>query len=229
MKNTWTNEELEKAKQLLYSGKNFKQISEILNKSHNCVSKKMRREGLKFKNINRDVISNYLRFDWEEIQKFYINSSYRAIQKQFKLSPQAIQWAIETGNLVTRNRKEAAEKRLKEGGYNKSKKSGIQKYRLECDFKFNLSDYPNKFNFSLIQKYGWYKAKNKGNNPNGVSRDHMYSVSEGFKNDVPAEIISHPANCKLMLHRDNNKKKNGCSITLDELKERIREWDKQTI
>lgn len=101
------------------------------------------------------------------------------------------------------------------------------KYRSDCKFKFALHDYPEEFDFSLIERYGWYKAKNRGDNLNGVSRDHMISVKFGYENNIPAEIISHPANCQLLRHSDNVSKYSGCSITLEELYERIRVWDKK--
>ena len=31
-----------------------------------------------------------------------------------------------------------------------------KKYKLDCKFNFNLSDYPKEFDFSLIKKHGWY-------------------------------------------------------------------------
>lgn len=103
--------------------------------------------------------------------------------------------------------------------------TNFQNYRKECKFDFNLSDYPNEFNFSLIEKYGWYKAKNYGNNLNGVSRDHMISISFGFANNIDASIIRHPANCNLMLHNNNIKKWKNCSITLNDLLQKIEIWN----
>lgn len=98
-------------------------------------------------------------------------------------------------------------------------------YRNACKFKFNLADYPDEFDFELIKKYGWYSPVNKGNNPGGVSRDHMYSVKAGYINKVPATIIEHPANCKLILQTKNTSKGSKCSITLEELKNRIAAWE----
>lgn len=100
-------------------------------------------------------------------------------------------------------------------------------YRKSCKFRFSLNDFPNEFEFNLINEYGWYKAKNKGDNLNGISRDHMYSINEGFKNLVDPYYISHPANCQLMRHGDNNKKDRKCSITLDELIDKVQKWDKK--
>jgi predicted nucleic acid-binding Zn ribbon protein len=98
-------------------------------------------------------------------------------------------------------------------------------YKKECNFNFNLNDFYEEFDFNLIEKHGWYKAKNNGNNLNGVSRDHMYSINEGFKKKISTKLISHPANCKLMIHNENSSKSNKCSITLEELKNRIILWD----
>jgi hypothetical protein len=100
-------------------------------------------------------------------------------------------------------------------------------YRKLCAFRFSLNNYPDEFDFELIKKFGWYKAKNKGDNPNGVSRDHMFSISEGFKQNVDPYLISHPANCRLMQHGENFKKKAECYITLKELEQRIENWNKK--
>ena len=103
----------------------------------------------------------------------------------------------------------------------------IQKYRKACAFKFSLNSYPDEFDFGLIETYGWYSAKNHKNNPNGVSRDHMYSVKEGFKNKVSPLLISHPANCQLLRQLDNGKKSARSTITLEELMARIKIWNEK--
>lgn len=98
-------------------------------------------------------------------------------------------------------------------------------YHIACDFKFSLNDYPDEFNFRLIEKYGWYKAKNHGNNLNGISRDHIFSVRDGFENKIDPYYLSHPANCNLMIHNDNISKHKHSDITFEELLERIKEWE----
>lgn len=109
----------------------------------------------------------------------------------------------------------------------KRKTKDIRAYRNECKFKFSLRQYPEEFDFELIKKYGMYKAKNHGNNPSGVSRDHMVSVKYGFVNNIDPKIIAHPANCKLILQEENFKKREECSITIEELTKRIDEWNKK--
>ena len=79
---------------------------------------------------------------------------------------------------------------------NREFKTAYEKYKLECQFNFSLDTYPDEYNFNLINEYGWYKAKNRGDNLGGVSRDHMISVKYGFEHKINPKIISHPANCK---------------------------------
>ncbi len=98
-------------------------------------------------------------------------------------------------------------------------------YRPQCEFKFSLDEYPDKFNFDLIREHGWYSPTNKNNNLNGVSRDHIYSVKDGFINKIDPIIILHPANCKLMLHSENSSKKTKSDITIEELLDKISKWD----
>ena len=97
-------------------------------------------------------------------------------------------------------------------------------YSYQCRFTFSISDYPQLFAYAsaLIEHYGWYSAANKGNNLSGCSRDHLYSVSDGFKNNIDPKIISHPMNCRVVPHRKNQSKNKTSAITLEQLLERIR-------
>lgn len=97
-------------------------------------------------------------------------------------------------------------------------------YKSRCYFKFKLSDYPNEFDLSLLEKYGFYHPKV---NLQGISRDHIISVKYGFENKIDPKIMSHPANCKLMIHSENNKKKTRSDLTLEQLLHRIDEWNRK--
>jgi len=74
-----------------------------------------------------------------------------------------------------------------------------------------------------------YQFKSKTNNgANSLVRDHMYGRKAAFENGVFPELIRHPANCQLITHSDNIKKSksnNDCIISLDDLFERISNWD----
>lgn len=101
-------------------------------------------------------------------------------------------------------------------------------YRYACQFRFNVFDFPNKFDLSLIEKHGWYYPTNsKRNKPNlnGVSKDHRFSVSDAERLNINPSIIAHPANCELMLHTENISKNKSSSITYDDLLVEIQIWE----
>jgi len=122
--------------------------------------------------------------------------------------------------------KKAVATKIKNGQI-KYDKSILKDYRLLCRFVFKLRDFPEEFDLSLYQKYGTYRAKNYGDNQTGIVRDHMYSVKEGFKNNVDPYLLSHPANCNLIRGNDNQHKHTKCTITLEELKERVEKWNEK--
>lgn len=68
-----------------------------------------------------------------------------------------------------------------------------------------------------------YKRFRQQINPSNIKRsrtwhlDHRFSICEGFRNNVPAEIIASPANLIIMEASPNQSKGVACSITLDEL------------
>ena len=107
-----------------------------------------------------------------------------------------------------------------------------EKYYSSARFKFNVYHYPEEFDLSLITQYGWYtcpglKRRGHPKNISGVSRDHIISVSYGFSNNIDPFIISHPANCRIMLHSDNKIKHKRCDLTITQLLEKIDAWDKK--
>lgn len=53
------------------------------------------------------------------------------------------------------------------------------------------------------------------------------SVSYGFTNNIDPAVISHPANCRIMLHKDNKIKHSKSDITLSQLLEKIEIWNKK--
>jgi len=94
-------------------------------------------------------------------------------------------------------------------------------YREQC--QFNLAGVIERVQgFDLLQKFGMY---DKRVNKTGVVRDHIISVHYGYIHSIDPKIISHPANCQFLVHKDNAKKSMKCDITVDELMERIRKWD----
>lgn len=172
-------------------------------------------------------------------QKQYITNSGGAIhQKQCKMNPNQV--SFQKGRIAWNKGLTKADPRIasiamnvsqtlqgrKPNNWNPDRES-LRQYRSDCAFKFSVYDYPNEFDLSLLEEYGWYKAKNNGDNPGGISRDHLVSVKYGFDNGISPSLISHPANCKLMKHRDNVKKYSKNSISIEELTEKIKVWNKK--
>ena len=94
-------------------------------------------------------------------------------------------------------------------------------YRKAANFHTPHYLLPKIEGYELVEQLGWY---HKVHNREGASRDHMYSAKEGWLNNVPIEVIKHPANCKIIPILDNKAKGKKCSITLEELHQRIANW-----
>ena len=115
----------------------------------------------------------------------------------------------------------------KKSPYIKTKK---EKYYNEAAFKFNVYNYPNEFDLDLLLKFGWYSTPGSRNgikNSKGISRDHTVSIQEGFEKGYDPKILSHPANCRLVQHKDNSKKWKRSDMSYAELKQKIKNWNKR--
>lgn len=93
-------------------------------------------------------------------------------------------------------------------------------------FSFNVYHYPDLFDTSLIEQYGWYSPGNRGpKNINGISRDHKVSITDSIKNNYDPFYITHPLNCELMRHNENKSKYTKSSITYEELKQLVHNYN----
>lgn len=106
-------------------------------------------------------------------------------------------------------------------------KTDKEKYYDECKFRFPDELLPYTKNSELIQKYNWY-------NPyfpkeNGLTKDHMISKRYGYLHNIDTYLISHPANCEIMLRDDNSSKQERCSITVQQLIEKVEWWNEHII
>lgn len=107
----------------------------------------------------------------------------------------------------------------------KQNRTAFENYKAKCLFEFDIKTYPEYFDLSLIKEHGWYSPSNKGNNLNGISRDHKFSIKQGFIENIDPYYISHPANCELIFHKQNQSKRTNCSITFEDLKKQINEFE----
>lgn len=169
---------------------------------------------------------------WEQIQFDYDSGlSTRDLCKKYVMSGKTIAKARTLKLFTSRSLSDACKntviKKPRDYSEVRNKRSALINYRADCAFKFNLSDFSDEFDFTLIESYGWYKPKNRGNNLSGVSRDHAVSVRYGFDNSLPPEHLAHPANCVLMQHGKNVSKGKKNTMSYEELLNRIEAWDKK--
>ena len=177
-----------------------------------------------FNNKNRPVTVNK---KISEGVKSYIakNGYFGALISKTNEQDKESKICINCSNTFTKNKIYCSMKCKRE--YERNTMDEFKQYRLDCNFKFNLSDFYEEYDFSLIDEYGWYSPSNKKNNIGGISRDHMFSVREGFDLKIDPKIISHPANCELLIHSKNISKHKKFSISLEDLLHKIEKFNKK--
>lgn len=72
-----------------------------------------------------------------------------------------------------------------------------------------LSIYRN--NYKLINPENLKRSKK------GYHIDHLFSIKQGFLQNIPIEIITHPCNLQMMYYKDNIKKQDDCWISKNDL------------
>lgn len=97
-------------------------------------------------------------------------------------------------------------------------------YVKAASFKHGFKTECEKQN-ALLKEYGVYNTR-ENKNTNGCVRDHLLSRRYGFDNNIPTWIISHPANCEIVLHSENIRRAfdDDNLISIEELLERIENW-----
>lgn len=93
-------------------------------------------------------------------------------------------------------------------------------YKNQCKFRMNVNVYILLSTFTDTDLSNWYGI-NHIYNREQTSRDHMVSQEYGYNHKIDPYLISHPANCLLIKQGENSSKKEGCSLTLRELIERV--------
>jgi len=100
-------------------------------------------------------------------------------------------------------------------------RTDIYRYRCMCAFKLTANELQHVKGYDLLVKYGYYNSINTI----GVVKDHRLSIKAGFISKINPELLSHPANCEFLLHKDNLNKSSNSSITLDDLQKEIVDWN----
>ena len=84
---------------------------------------------------------------------------------------------------------------------------------------YKLSEAYYKKYKHLINENNYIRGRNK------YHLDHMVSTRFGFDNNIPEEIVAHPANLEMLLEGVNIRKGLNCSINIDTLYKRIEQYE----
>lgn len=82
---------------------------------------------------------------------------------------------------------------------------------------FNPKSFKEYAKFARYLAYKEYGLKT----PKGMNIDHIYSLQDGYKNNVPVDVISHKENLRLISEKENLEKGSDSLICLDELYKRV--------
>ena len=92
------------------------------------------------------------------------------------------------------------------------------------EFTINPFKFPDIFSAATLKDLrdnGFWSPSNK----NGLTRDHKVSVNEAIKHGYPPHYIKHPLNCEIMSWQENNVKKARSSMSYDDLKKAVDEYE----
>ena len=98
-------------------------------------------------------------------------------------------------------------KNLKEAN---KKKSELAQLRYEVAHLRDLEEYK----YACIQIANQHYTRER---PEGYQIDHKFSIIDGYKYGVPAPILSHPFNLRLVTAWENNSKGESSIVSLEEL------------
>jgi len=104
--------------------------------------------------------------------------------------------------------------------------TSYDKQRYQYCFNFEIIDYVDIFDMSLVGAHGWRSTVHTNMNPYGVTRDHKVSVHDAIKFGYLPYYIKHPLNCELMLFVDNAKKGKKSSMLYEDLVTQVDEYEK---
>lgn len=112
------------------------------------------------------------------------------------------------------NKQRIREKRIASGRYPDPEKSNAYKI-----YRMDVRRYTN-------QAYKQYR-KPTTIRSRSVHIDHMFSINEGFHRGVPAEIVGHITNLRMLGATANREKQTSCSKSLKDLYRDYRRFEKQ--
>jgi len=105
----------------------------------------------------------------------------------------------------------------------------FENYRNDWEWLFETKEDYYIFVRALTEKN--YDLFKKQINPKSLKRswkanhlDHIYSISQGFKDRINPFFIAHPCNLQMLKARENKKKNAKCGHSVEELFSKIEDF-----
>lgn len=192
-----------------YGVEHYQQTEKFKDSLKKCWSNKSKEEikelteknkNIKLNNIDENGLNSYDRMVIKVKETCLERYGVDNIRKSPEFIEYSINKRIENGNILSME-----------------DKSDIQIYKSFVSF------YSNK---NFRKYYYFINPKRLKRGRNDYHLDHNYSISEGFRNNIPIWIICHPCNLQMMDWNENISKNKKCNHTLEELLEKIEKFEK---
>jgi hypothetical protein len=149
------------------------------------------------------------------------------IQKSIKetcLKKYGVEYATQT-DFYKKNRKKILKERYGSETYNNPDKT--KRTRIDNNTQINdeiINDFLDYKKIIVNRTTTIYRNNENIINPEKFKRgkkdyhiDHLFSIKQGFLENLPIEIISHPCNLHMIFYMENLKKQDVCWITKEDL------------
>ncbi len=177
-------------------------------------------------NRNKTILEKYGNF---EEYKSYLQKSV----KKTCLEKYGVEYVTQT-NFYKEKRKEVLLEKYGDDKFNNPDKTRTTRIKngtqINDEVIEGFSDYKKVVMNRTITIYRNNKIiinpKNLKRSKKEYHIDHLFSIKQGFLQNIPIEIITHPCNLQMIYYKDNLKKQDECWITKDELLNNIISYDK---
>lgn len=176
---------------------------------------------------NETVIEKY-----GDFQSYFKHSNDRKIESC--LEKYGVEYVTQTES-YKKKRKETLKEKYGSENYNNPNKTKHTRINNRTQFDDSVVDDFLSYKRVVVNRtMTIYRNNRTIINPNNLKRgiknyhiDHKISIKEGFLNNIPIEIITHPSNLEMIYYMDNLKKQYDCSISQEKLLEDIINFDKE--
>jgi hypothetical protein len=161
-------------------------------------------------------------------------SHLRSKIKESCMDKHGVQFVMQTES-YKKKRKETLKEKYGSESYNNPNKTKHTRINNKTQFDDSVIDDFLSYKRVVVNRtMTIYRNNTLIINPNNLKRgikyyhvDHKFSIKEGFLNNIPIEIITHPSNLEMIYYMDNLKKQYDCSISQEKLLEDIINFDKE--